>query len=161
MFILTFLSACNNKRKTIEQVVSRMDTADLSELKNMCIQFRSSGLHYNSSIYLVSAYDKNCSPYGVEVDNRKKNILEIRNDLVLESCGTEVFDRIRIVKAMKKYFELDVCLICVDQQGDVYINPTEQERPTLMKIANGAQPKDRTDFSQYKNDWYVRNGTFE
>jgi len=159
LFIVLF--ACNHGRREIDSAISRLDTADLRVVKSLCIYYRSMGEHRNSSIYFLSVYDDKCSPYIVEVDNDEKKILGIRNDLVIKSCGKETVRSEDITMAMKKYFELHVCLICVDRQGNVYVNPTEQKRPTVLRKANGAQPKDFAEFSHYKKDWYVRNGSLD
>ena len=152
--IMSLLQSCNGQN--MDKVINRLDKTNFSELKGLFIHFRSRGHSRNTNIYLISTNETDCSPYSVEVDKSKIDELKIKNDLVLKTCDKDYLDKETIKNAMVKYLELDVCLIQVDSSGNVYINPYEQELPTLLKKSGSSSPKDINQFELYNNSWYIR-----
>jgi hypothetical protein len=144
------------KSQGTDNVIKNIDKLDLSILKGMSIHFRSKGYNRNTNIYFVNTFQSKCSPYIVEVQSSTPSDMEINNDLVLKSCGNDYLDNETIKQALIKYLELSVCLISIDDYGNVYVNPSKQERATLLKKVEGSIPKDFDQFEHYKGNWYIR-----
>lgn len=157
ILVLTmFLLSCKGQKMDIDSIIKKYDTEDFRLLKNKSIYFRSTGNQRNSSIYFVNIYKGECSPYAVEFDDNIKAIIEIKNHLVLSSCKKDYLSKEEIEQALKKYKEYNLCLIQVDTDGNVYINPDKQELPTLLRKSPNSIPKDVDKFKLYKGNWYVR-----
>ncbi len=154
IIIMSLLQSCNSQKT--DKVIDRLDDVDFSELKGLFIHFRSKGHSRNSNIYFITTNKTNCSPYAVEVDKSKIDELKIKNDLVLKTCDKEYLDKETIKIAIEKYLELNICLIQVDSFGNVFINPSKQEFPTLLKMSSSTPPKNINQFELYKGSWYIR-----
>lgn len=155
LLVLTILQqSCNGQ--DIDSVIKKYDNTDFSGLKGSAIHFRSVGHQSNTSIYFVNMYGGDCSPYVVELNDQNKTIVDINNDLVLKSCGQDYLSRERITEVLVEYAQYNLCLVQVDNDGNVYINPDRMERATLLRKSTGATPKDLALFKHYKGNWYVR-----
>jgi len=155
IILLVALQSCK-EQENIDQIISRLDKVDFTSLKGTFIHFRSKGHSSNTNIYFVAASEATCAPYVIEVDKANTDSLIIKNDLVLKSCGQDYLNESKIKSLISDYLKLDVCLINVDDWGNVYINPDEQELPTLLRISGNTLPKDINQFESYKENWYVR-----
>ncbi|TWI89060.1 hypothetical protein LX66_3153 [Chitinophaga japonensis] len=154
--VLGMLQSSCTRYRDIDQIISQYDSTDFSSLRDRTVLFRSRGLTRASSIYFVGTYETSCSPYIVEVNDSEGNITEIRNHLVIESCGKDYLSKKEIELVVKRYLMFNLCSIQVDAEGNVYINPYEQELPILLRRSSGAGPRDLSRFSWYKGNWYVR-----
>lgn len=150
------LQACNSQNMNIDAIIAKYNSTDFSELKDMSIYFRSKGHRRNSSIYFVNKFKGNCSPYIVEFNNTDNTIVEIKNHLVLTSCVEDYLSKEQIEIVVKKYVEYKLCLLQVDNDGNVYINPDKQELPILLRKSSNSTPQDLEKFKHYKESWYVR-----
>lgn len=155
LFIVMVVSLqfCNGDH--VDQIVKKYDQTDFSDLKGFSIHYRDARHQENTFIYLVSTYDVKCSPYMVEVDGQN-SIVNINNNLVLESCGRDYLTKEKIKQVFAKYSQYHFCLLQVDNEGNVYINPDNQERPTLLRKSVHSNPKDLALFSHYKGNWYTK-----
>ncbi|MCX6180583.1 MAG: hypothetical protein NT150_01470 [Bacteroidetes bacterium] len=149
------LHSCVTKNMDVENFIEKYDQVNFDVFANKSIYYRSAGASSNSSIYFVNMFKGNCSPYVVEVDNDTKKIIDVRNELVLVKCA-EYFTNKEIEVIMSKFLELKLCFIQVDIDGNVYINPSEQESPVFLKKSKKVMPKDISQFALYKGNWYVR-----
>jgi hypothetical protein len=141
----------------IDDVIDKIDNSDLSALKGMCVHFRSRGVGFNTNRYFVSTSQTGCSPYVVEINPSTLKKLKIYNHLVLQSsCHQDYLDNQTIEQAVIAYLKLNVCLIFVDNEGNVYINPSAQDLPTLLRKGENTNPKDIEQFEHYKENWYIR-----
>jgi len=154
LILTIFFNNCSNN--SIDKTIQKINNSDLSNINGLTIYFRSAGQTRNSNIYFVNSFGVNCSPYIVEVNMSNLEIIKIKNNLVLESCHEDYLDMTTIEKAIADYLALKVCLIKVDSVGNVYINPTQQEQPTMLRKSKGYSPKDIEQFEYYKGDWYIR-----
>ena len=155
--MLLGLQSCKSQTARIEAVIARVDTVDLSRLKGLTLYFRSRGYDRGTSVYFVSSdYKVKCSPYVVDYDENKKSIIQIRNDLVLNTCGTEYLTKEEIKDAIDLYMKCKVSLLQVDSSGNVYINPGLPEKATLLRKAPHSTPMDFEEYWHYKGDWYIR-----
>jgi hypothetical protein len=153
--IFVLLGSCKSQGKRIDDLIDRLDTADFSKLKTLTIYLRSSGVERNTSVYFVYRSNNDCPPYAVDVDDNK-NIIQIRNDLVILRCAHDYLTHGEIEMVIKRYMEFKVNLLDVDSSGNVYINPGRSEKPTLLRRSPGSTPKDIAQFRLYKGNWYVR-----
>ena len=154
LLILTILQqSCN--AQDIDSVIKKYDNTDFSSLKGFSIHFRSVGHQSNTSIYFVDSYNWECPPYAVELNDQNKTIVNINNEQVLKRCGQDYLSRERITEVLVEYAQYNLCLVQVDNDGNVYINPDRMERATLLRKSKGSTPKDLTLFKHYKGNWYV------
>jgi hypothetical protein len=154
--LTTFMQSCNGQKMGIDDIIEKYDKEDFSILKNKSIYFRSKGNHKNTSIYFLNIYHDTCSPYAVEFNDESRTIVEIKNHLVLKSCGKDYLSEDEIRQAMKAYAKYQFCLLHVDEEGNVYINPDKQELPVFMRKSPNSPPKDLDKYKLYKGDWYIR-----
>lgn len=150
------LQSCNSQSMDIDAVIDKYNDTDFSGLKDMSIYFRSTGHQRNTSIYFVNKFRGNCSPYAVEFNNTDKTIVEIKNHLVLANCKEDYLSKEQIEASVKQYVEYKLCLLQVDNNGNVYINPDKQELPVFLRKSPGSTPQDLGKFKHYKGNWYVR-----
>lgn len=156
LLMMLQLQSCNSQTMNIDTIIDKYNDADFSELEDVSIYFRSAGHQRNSSIYFVNKFASNCSPYAVEFNNSEKTIIEIKNHLVLANCKEDYLSKEQIEAIVKKYVEYKLCLLQVDNAGNVYINPDKQELPVLLRKSPDSTPQDLEKFRHYKGNWYVR-----
>ena len=72
----------------MDWIIDKYDKENFGDLTGMSLYFRSKG-DRNSSIYFVNKYKGAYSPYIVEVNNDDQSVIEIKNELVLKSCGKD------------------------------------------------------------------------
>jgi hypothetical protein len=154
--LLIMLQSCKGQNKGIDSAMNKFSETDFSNFKTLSIYFRSKGNQTGSSIYFVNIYKGNCSPYVVEVDDNSHSIIEIKNHLVISSCGKDYLTKEKIEVAVKKYIELDIYLLQVDNDGNVYINPDKQGVATLLRKSPNSTPTDLQLFRHYQGNWYVK-----
>jgi hypothetical protein len=156
--LINIIQSCSvqNQHMNIDQIVEKYDTIDFGILKNKSIHYRSKGNQRNTSIYFVSIYKGLCSPYVVEFNDDDKSVVQIKNHLVLSSCGKDYLSKEDVEVLMKAYAKYDFCLLQVDEDGNVYINPDKQEPPVLLRRSINSTPKDIDKFKSYKGNWYIR-----
>jgi len=154
--IFSFGLAQSCKSQQIDDIIIKYNDADFSSLKNVSIYPRSIDKFKGTTIYLIDSYLLKCSPYVVEVENSYDSILSIDNGLVIKSCGKDYFSKSKIEEVLKQYKKLNLCLIQVDNEGNVYINPNRSELPIILKKSKNSTPSNINLFKQYEGDWYVR-----
>lgn len=150
------LQSCKNETKEIDDVVNKYSDVDFSRLKNISIYYRSSGSQTNTSVYFVNLFNGKCSPYVVVYNNVDKSVVEIKNHLVLASCKEEYLKKEDIESIVKQYVGYGICLLQVDEEGNVYINPNRQDVPILLRKSSESTPQDLEKFKHYKGEWYIK-----
>lgn len=150
------VSSCQSQEKSTDEIIKKFDTVDFSSLKNRSVYFRSAGQQRNSSIYFVNTMEGTCSPYIVEVNNSDNTIIEIKNNLVISSCKEDFLSQNEIEKTIKQYLQYKICLLQVDNDGNVLINPDKQEPATLLRMMPGKTIENMNQFKPLKGNWYIR-----
>ena len=142
----------------IDAIIQKIDQADLSILKGTYIHFRSRDNQTpNSSIYLIGKLDNHCAPYAVTVNEKSETVSKVSNDLLFDSeCVKGYLSKQRIKRLMSAFLKYNLCLMKVDQYGNVFINPSRPAPPILAKKSFYAEPGDFKEFELYKGNWYLR-----
>lgn len=149
--------SCNSQNMDIDSVIAKYDKTDFNALKNSSIYFRSTGNVKNTSVYFVNSdREANHPPYVVEVDNNNDSIFKISNHLIVSKGEKDYLERDEIKKLVKEYLKYNFCVLQVDKFGNVYINPTKQDSPILLRKLAESTPEDIDRFKLYKGNWYVR-----
>lgn len=156
MLFVFQLHSCKKGPLEIDDVVNKYNDVDFSRLKNISIYYRSSGDQTNTSVYFVNLFNGKCSPYVVVYNNVERTIVEIKNHLVLSSCKEDYMDKEHIESVVKQYVDYEICLLQVDEAGNVYINPNRQDVPILLRKSSESTPQDLEKFKHYKGEWYIR-----
>lgn len=149
LITLLCCSGCNN----VNSIIKKYDNADFTPLTGKYVHFRSRGVESGTLIYFVGKNEGN-GPYSVTVDSRDKSIIKISNSQV--ESGLEDLTHDEIVSALECYFEYPFFLIKVDNEGNVYISPVEQDKPTIMRKASMSTSADIGQYQLYKGNWYIR-----
>ncbi len=152
------MQSCTQKAVDIDAIIQKIDQADLSILKGTYIHFRSRDYQTpNSSIYFISKLDNHCAPYVVTVNEKSKTVSKVSNDLLFDSeCVKGYLSKQRIKRLMSAFLKYNLCLMKVDQYGNVFINPSRPAPPILAKKSFYAEPGDFKEFELYKGNWYLR-----
>ena len=90
----------------------------------------------------------------MEVDDSNKKIIDINNSMVLSSCGKDYLTKNEIAAVINKYLGYHLCVLGVDGEGNVYMNPFEQASPVLLRKVTYA--KNEVQFELYKGNWYIK-----
>ena len=150
------LQSCKKEILEIDDVVNKYNDVDFSRLKNISIYYRSRGSQTNTSVYFINLFKGNCSPYVVVYNNVDNSVVEIKNHLVLASCKEEYLKKDDIESIVKQYVGYGICLLQVDEEGNVYINPNRQDVPILLRKSSESTPQDLEKFKHYKGEWYIK-----
>lgn len=156
LILIVFLQSCNSQSMNNDMVIKKYYNTDFNKLKGLSIYCRSKGHQQNTSIYFVNEFSGKCSPYTVEFNDFNKTLVEIKNHLVLSSCEKDYLSKEQIDTAIQLFVEYKLCLIQVDLEENVYINPNKQELPTLLRKSPTSTPRDLQLFKHYKDNWYIR-----
>ncbi len=151
---VSILYSCNSS--DINDIIIKYDTEKFTELKGYAVSFRSSGQSSNSAIYLVSEFDSKCSPYFVEINKDNYSIVTVNKDMLLKTCNKDYLDENKIASIMTEFFKYDLMVLQVDEEGNVYINPNNQELPVYLRKATNSTPKNLDQFKIYRDNWYIR-----
>ncbi|AWI26043.1 hypothetical protein [Flavobacterium pallidum] len=153
------LCSCHKELSTaqIDAVIKKYDTEDFSALKNSYVGYRGKDETANVML-MVAEFDLNCPAYIATIYPKTKELVKTDDHLIKESdknCAS-YFKKEQIADYTKAFLKYDLKVIGVDAAGNVYINPTEQDLPNLLRIVPGTTPKDLKDFKKYKGNWYLR-----
>lgn len=138
----------------MKDVISKYDKEDFSCLKNAFINVR--GRRSNDTIVLlINKYRFKYSPYIVTANSNTKEILNIDSKLA-ERDNKNYFTLDEIKIFTNCFLKYDFEVLAVDNDGNVYINPNQQNTPILLRKVTGSIPIDFKDFKLYKENWYIR-----
>ena len=154
--LVFLLQSCKKEILVIDDVVNKYNDVDFSRLKNISIYYRSRGSQTNTSVYFVNLFRGDCSPYVVVYNNVDMSVVEIKNHLVLASCKEDYLNKEDIESIVKQYVGYGICLLQVDEEGNVYINPNRQDGPILLRKSSESTPQDLEKFKHYKGEWYIK-----
>lgn len=158
MAFLVFLQSCGRRDIDLDELIKKYDTIDFSPLRGRAVSFRSRGSESGSAIYMVSADSGNCNVYPVECDCESGRIIAIRkplDSLIRDRC---ILEDSEIRSIMSDYCRLHLMIVAVDDAGNAYINPYEQELPIVIRRVPGSTPRYFEEFEPYRGNWYVRKG---
>lgn len=156
LIVCVFFQSCSCQNIDFNKIIDKYDSLDFSQLRNMSI-YRGISTQNMITRLCVNIYHGSCSPYLVKLNEKNGNIIEINNDLVLDYCGKDYLSREKIESVVKKYLELDLYLVQVDNDGNVYIKPYQgRRRLVFLRKLPDSTPKDLNLFKHYKGNWYIR-----
>lgn len=155
IFLILLLLSCSSE-SSIDRIIEKYDSVDFSNLKNRFIYFRSNCGEPLCSIYFVSKFGGTCPPYVVEFSHWNNQIIFIKDHLMLniDTCQNYL-TKVEIENTVNNYVKYDLCVLGVDSLGNVYINPHNQARPTLLRKNPHSTPKDLNLYKLYKGNWYI------
>jgi hypothetical protein len=153
------LLSCHEELSTsqIDAIIKKYDTEDFSALKDTYIGYRGKDETANVML-MVAQFDLACPAYIATIYPKTKELIKTDDHLIKESdkkCSS-YFKKEQIAAYAKIFLKYDLKVIGVDAAGNVYINPTEQEAPNLLRKVSGTDPKDLKGFKLYKGNWYLR-----
>ncbi|WP_157504926.1 hypothetical protein [Flavobacterium tegetincola] len=146
--------SCKSNKEDMNNVIAIYNDEDFSCLKNTFISIRG-GVNNDTIILLISKSDNGCSPYIVTVNNQTKEIAIIDGNLPKRDCNGYFTDE-EIGNYVKCFFKYNFQVLSVDLEGNVFINPNQENPPSLLRVEKDKEPKDIKYFKLYKDNWYVR-----
>ncbi len=149
---------CRSKTKIeiTEDLVSKLDTVNFSNLRNRTVLCRSVGGPF-SLRYLVRNYSESkCLSYSVDYNIIFNRVSQINRGLVHETCNSDYLDSLQLVSAVETTAHYKLQLLQVDSLGNVYINPFNYERPLLMRSADQSNVVNHSIYKPFKGNWFIR-----
>lgn len=156
LLIIFILQSCNINSQDIDYIIEKYNEEDFSCLKEAFVNVRG-GINEDTIVILISKNNSKCSPYIVTVNYNTGKVLKVNDTLPKRDCNG-YFTMSEIENFTKCFFKYKFQVLSVDSEGNVYINPNQQNLPTLLrKVENeNVTPKDIKDFKMYKGNWYIR-----
>lgn len=152
LIICIFQSCSGNDYDTL---IEKYSQEDFSCLQGVFMNKR--GRDNNGNIVIiVCKRNFKCSPYIVTINNKSGEILKIDDKLPIRDCNG-YFSNNEIGNFVKCFLKYKFEVLSVDLNGDVYINPFQQDLPILLRRQDKYSPQDITGFKIYKQNWYIKN----
>lgn len=157
MGFLALISGCA-RPLTTDNVIGSLEGKSFDGMEGYFAHYRGRGNTSNSSIIFVGKYGLNCSPYVVDaiVKDQQVEFISIDSDLAVKSCGYEYIDTSKVKALVSQFVTYRVTLLGVDTAGNVYVNPSMQDIPTLVRVKDMAQMNNAALYKPYKGDWYIK-----
>jgi hypothetical protein len=134
-------------------VVDRLNTESFDEIKGYSIHYRSPGKSKGSSIYVVGKYNSTCSPYFVEINDKDDSVLEVNRGDILENCNSVDLSQEQLKQLLESFLRYDVVFAAADNNGNVFLNPFSQDKPTLIK--KNTDSLDTKGFKRIQDNWFA------
>lgn len=138
----------------VDSIIEKYNSEDFSCLKGAFVNIRG-GINKDNVVILISKSNTKCSPYIVTVNHNTGKILKVDDTLPIRDCNG-YFSASEIENFTKCFFKYNFQVLSVDLDGNVYINPSQQNQPILLRKNINVAPKDIKDFEVYKDNWYIR-----
>jgi hypothetical protein len=154
ILLLLLLQSCNRTKLTTDDIIEKYNEEDFSCLNGVFANYRG-GKYDNLVSIIISKDNVNCSPYFVKVNYESGEIVKINDTLAKRSCD-DYFTDSQIKNFTKCFLKYKFQVLAVDLDGNVYINPGQQDHPTLLRKVDNSIPEDLKDFKLYSGKWYIR-----
>jgi hypothetical protein len=156
ILIFLFVSSCNCRRMNSDEFIQEYDSVDFSLLKGKYIFLRSGDILSNTAIYFLYENALDCGPYAITFDKTNQNILKIKNDMVLESCGKDYLDKSQIEKIVKRFVKYKLHSVMVDYNDNVYLEYVKDNSEIhFMRKSRDYIVLDTIRYKHYKGNWYM------
>jgi hypothetical protein len=158
---LLLLNSCHNNKiiskNEIDNFIGKYQSQDFSEFKNVSILIRQTTL--TSTIYIISKYQGNLPVYFIVYNELENKITEINNSLLKQQKISDYFTDQEINSLINKFRHYQFCLLGVDSNKDLFINPFYANNPAaILRKSKGSKleiSKLSGNFIHYKDDWYI------
>ncbi|MFY7936925.1 MAG: hypothetical protein ACOVOQ_06095 [Flavobacterium sp.] len=157
---LLIITSCQKKLKQndFEIVINKYDKTDFSFFKNTFIAIRERSR--SEIIFIIGKSEDNLPVYFVNYSINKDRIIEINKRALKEKNIEDYFSDNEINKLIVNFKKLDLSLLKVDKDGNVFINPFDINEPAVMlrleNLSNKKEIRKGFVYSQYKNNWYIK-----
>lgn len=159
---IVFICSCKQSGKTIskneiDNFIRKYQTERFGEFKNVFICIRQRTL--TSTIYILQKNDGNVPVYFVTYNEPMNKITEINNTGLKEQNVSDYFTKYQIAALINKFRYFKFCLLGVDAQGNVFINPYYPNNPAvflrMVKTSKLKISKLEGNYIYYNHDWYL------
>ena len=164
IFSVIFTFSCQNSGKTIskhfiDDFIEKYQTENFLEFKNVFISIRQKDL--TSTTYILEKSEGGLPVYFVTYNDWTNEISGVNNSQLKEQKLNDYFTKRQITFLINRFRQMNFCLLGVDINGNVFINPFYPNNPAfflrLSKISKLKPSKLSGDFRQYKDSWYVNH----
>lgn len=163
IYIFSLISVCscqNSKtisRGEIDNFVKKYQAEEFPEFKNVSIVIRQRTL--TSTIYVLDKQGENLPVYFITYNEWLNKITEINSSLLKEQKVSDYFTKSQITVLINRFRQLNFCLLSIDNQDNVFINPFYPSSPPCLirlgKTSRVEMLKVSGDFKPYKDNWYI------
>jgi hypothetical protein len=160
LLILFFTMTCQNesKRNDIDSIIKKYDKTDFSFFKNTFVGVREQSR--NEITYIIEKSEGNLPVYFITYSTSKESVIDINKTALKERNIGDYFTDEEISGLIENFRKLNLSLLQVDEQENVFINPFKINEPAiLLRLAN---PSDKEEvrkgfvYRHYKDNWYIR-----
>lgn len=162
MLSIMFFTFCqdSNKaisRKVIDDFIKNHQSESFLEFKNKVIFIRQETLL--STIYILHKYEGNKPVYFVTYSKLKNEVTEIDNSMLKKEKVPDYFTVREITSLVKRFRAYKFCMVGVDLQENVFINPFYPNNPAVfLRKSNHSQlniSKMQGNYVHYNAYWYI------
>ena len=148
--IILIIGCSKKKEDPIIEFTKRFDKEDFTCLQDLFIANR--GTFGGKISLIISKFDSKCPPYTVLIHNNK---IEIKNNLLTNKCEDYLeFDQIEA--SVKCFLKYDLKVIGVDKNLNVFINPSEESQPSLLRKSNSDTIINLKKYKNLRANWYIK-----
>jgi hypothetical protein len=144
-------------KDVIDSFIKKYQAESFSEFKNVFISIRQTSL--SSTSYILQKSEGNLPVYIVTYNESTNEITEVSNSELRAKKISDYFSRNQITSFIKKFRYYKFCLLSVDSQENVFINPFYPNNPaTFLRISKTSSletSKISGNYIYYKDNWYV------
>ncbi|SIR28272.1 HSF-type DNA-binding [Mucilaginibacter lappiensis] len=144
-------------KDVVDNFIKKYHAESFSEFKNVFISIRET--NGSSSSYILQKNAGNLPVYVVTYNENTNEIVEVNNSRLRAKKVDDYFTSNQITSFIKKFRYYKFCLLSVDAQGNVFINPFYPGNPAIFlrisKTPSLEISKISGDYIYYKDNWYV------
>ena len=162
MVSILFFTFCQDRNKAISKnvidtFIKKHQAESFLEFKNTIIFIRQETLL--STLYVIHRYEGNSPVYFVTYNKIKNEITEIDDSLLKKLKVPDYFTAREITSLIKRFRSYEICMVGVDMQENVFINPFYPNNPAVfLRMSKHSQlniSKIQGNYVHYKDRWYV------
>jgi hypothetical protein len=154
LILLNTLQSCNSQNSNYNDVLDRFNGEDFTCLKGVFVNIRGN-IKNDTVVLMMSKYRFKYSPYIIRASYSNKEVLEIDSKLANRDSNN-YFSEDEIKTFTKCFLKYKLEVLAVDNDGNVYINPYQQETPILLRKSIYSIPIDFNQYKLYKGNWYIK-----
>lgn len=163
-----FLLSCSsvgkkNSALSKDEFIQRYEKEDFSILTNVFIAVRNENT--NKTIYMVQKFDGDFPVYFVTYNNLTERIININREQLLKAEVRDYFSTDQISEYISFFRQFDFCLLGVDADSNVFINPYYcQSPPYFLRLNNHSNEKTIDEgylYGHFNGNWYINKRFIE
>jgi hypothetical protein len=149
--------SCRTNTNNIDRFIEKNQDKNYEEFKGVMISTRSIG--ERKIIYILSRTLVDIPPYFVHYDRISHRVVRINRSALERKNINDYFSDTQIEKYVQRFQDLDLYLLGVDDDGNIYFHPFRfNEPPLLLKLKKSDGSKEIRKgyvYDLYEGSWYL------